>query len=261
MKYWIDKAGKHNHGNPWFVFTVVDYHTYSHETGAQCDKMTIGIPYHNKHSAYHNYSKSNWPGYGDLEQYPEAWDEWLSYTNVQRKDHLNKFRRNTLLNTNEMIAWHKQQIANAFVTFPQATTTCCDTVKTNTKEENMNEFYTERSALQTAASKAFYAKETEAMKHFHLTPDKPKTVREALEWVEKKHYKALDDKALDRRLDDYEDPLDHIEFRKHPADPDGYSAARDKTEKAYKAVRLDIDVLPPTEALGKFRTFESTVYH
>lgn len=264
-KYWIESYGldeAHHcrpHGNPWFVFTEIHYLPYNRN-------QVISIPYHANISAYANNE------YEDFCDHPEAWEEWLSYTIEQRREYIRDFRRKQKLNTINGEDWANSVIArfqglkaqhaaaNMFVTFPPATVAGCDTSPT-TKEENMNEFYTERQSLSRAARDAFFTKDTEAKKHFHIDPDRPKTTREALEWIAAKHYKPIDEKTLDRKLEDYEDPLNYIEFRKHAADHDGYSAARDKATKAFAAVKLDIDVLPPTEALSKVRTFESHTFH
>lgn len=152
-------------------------------------------------------------------------------------------------------AWQAKQacVNNQFVTF-QGTPSPVAETKSNTKEDTMNEFYSERNALETAARKTYRERSEENKKKFHLTPEQPTTTREAFEWYSKGYFKKLEDKELDRKLCAYEPPFEKIEFRKHEPDQDGYAKADAQDMAAFEQDLMYIRALPPSEALTKTRT-------
>jgi len=143
-----------------------------------------------------------------------------------------------------------------FVAFPQSTVGGSSemTPMKPMKEDTMNEFYSERSALEIAARKVYREHSEENKKKFHLTSEQPTTTREAFEWYSKGYFKKLEDKELDRKLHAYESPFEKIEFRKHEPDLDGYTKADAQDMASFEQDLMYIRALPPSEALTKTRT-------
>jgi hypothetical protein len=235
-KYWIEqygseeKQGRWDHGNPWFVCTQTDS---TENYGEGPDRVIVSIPYHAKASAYANDDDCE-----DLCNYPEAWDEWLSYTVEHRRTYIREFRNNrSKINTLNTSPYEIRQLAARFVTFSQQMNAECGAVPT-TQENSMNNdavYHLERDL-----AKAYHLAQLHLQEKNHLNPHRASTVREYIAMVKADEFEPLSDKELDHKLPEYISAADRIVLRKHKADPETHAADTAKLEEAYRAANLAV---------------------
>lgn len=241
MKYWIEEVCYDcSHGNRWFVFT-------------KYTKYIISIPYHAYVSAYLKDAEY------DFAFYREAWDEWLSYTVEQRREYIREFRRKKQLSNFEQV--HKAMVnhafSNMFVTFPPATVAGCDAMQPNKKENEMNEFYHERSHLETDLRKSYNQHEATLNTKHHLTGISPKSMAHVVQLIKDGKYDHADDEKQMNKEYKYDNPLYMFTFREHKADYDAHAKDTEKLQDAYRAAKLKVNTLPPAEGLKVAEAFRT----
>lgn len=262
--YWIEEIPYDcAHGNPWWVYTKYFDIKVQRE-------ITCTIPYHSNAYAYEERGdeENPDPGYDDLFEYEEAWGNWLSFTTEQRQEYVRTFRKNKncsdmneMNRSNNKLEVKKTKVtdcvgrtpsdirqyvqmqliaAQAFGTFScgQVGTQNVTATEIKEKETSMNNdaiYHLERDL-----NKAHNLADKHLGDKYHLQPHRAETVREYLDMIKAGEIEALDDKTLDRKLNDWELPNEWITLRKVPADQAGYTAEKEKLDEAYRAAHLAV---------------------
>lgn len=145
---------------------------------------------------------------------------------------------NSLACTQARMDTHKVEVSQ-YVS-PKVRPTKTETVEQENTEMTTTEFRNERYALERDLSNAaIRGSELLAKKH-HMHAHQPATVREALAMVKADKYETLEDKTLDRKLEDWESPWGYIILREHPADKAAHDADYKKLEDEHRALKLAI---------------------
>lgn len=126
-------------------------------------------------------------------------------------------------------------------------------------------FSPEKTAQDRLTSRALYAfreKGREMEKTYHLYDDNaPKTIKEMLDRVKAGDYKFdadyKDEFILSRSFDSYDSQFRYFDWRKVPADQDGYCKAYALLDKAHDELVDTITVLGAKEGLAALRAFEA----
>lgn len=128
------------------------------------------------------------------------------------------------------------------------------------KEDTMDNYTTDkaqRDFLVRELDRAYSDHLRDLRKHFHIEDDHVDDIDDVIERIKAGKYKLVDKKA--RKT--WEPMWDHISFREHEADTEGYDKALEGLHAEHNTVRQDIAILEPVKALKSVRDFAKATFH
>ena len=140
-------------------------------------------------------------------------------------------------------------------------------VTPNKEEEKMDITYEQRRYLERRVGSVYDDHSNKLRSDFHMGPQYPATLREALDRIEKgtvKFPKGADLEEMGYDLDGnfYSDAIwGSVDWRTEEADKDGFKAAEKLLNKAFTDAQDTIKVADPKDGLTALKEFENKTFH